>query len=96
MNIGMNGVLVLHHSFSFFFFVFLPSPYSFTTFHFFFFTQSRGYPYTQRFSSFLFLDTHHFNGMTASISVLRAESSDSALYECVMAMVVNVRLDELA
>ena len=31
--------------------------------------------------------------MTAGMSALRAESSDSALYECVMAMVVQCKIE---
>lgn len=58
MNIGMNGVLLLHHSFlmlliSVFFF---PSLYSFL----FPFTPNRGYPYTQRVFIFYFPDTQPF------------------------------------
>ncbi len=83
MNIGMNGVLVLHHSFSFF----LSVSFSFSVFlhHFstFSFTQSRGYPYTQRVS-FLLLDTQHFTEMTAGMSVLRGPS------RAVSALLMNV------
>ena len=93
MNIGMNGVLVLLHSFSFFLYLSFSFSVFFHTFHFFSFTQSRGYPYTQRVSAFLFLDTQHFTEMTAGMSALRAESSDSALYECVMAMVVQCKIE---
>ena len=66
MNIGMNGVLVLPYSFlSLLISVFLSfSVFLYNIFHF---TQNRGYPYTQRVSSFVFPDTPTlFKEMTAA------------------------------
>ncbi len=72
MNIGINGVLVLLHSFSFS----LSASFSFSVFlhhffHFFSFTQSRGYPYTQRVfvSTSTRYPTTSLREMTAGMSV---------------------------
>ena len=94
MNIGMNGVLVLHHSFlmlliSVFFF---PSLYSFL----FPFTQNRGYPYTQRVFIFYFPDTQPFQRDDCRYEAC-GESQGvrfwALWHQCVMAMVAQCKIE---